>query len=108
MTDASNGKSTKAGPLSGVRVLDLTALISGPLCSQILADLGAEVLKVESAGSDLMRFSIPAHNGLGAYFEQVNRGKKSVAIDLKSDEGRATYGGLPIHRTCSYKTADQA
>ena len=89
-------------------MLDMTALISGPLCGQILADLGAEVLKVESAGSDLMRFSIPAHNGLSAYFEQVNRGKKSIEIDSKATKAARSYGGLPIHRTCSYKTADQA
>ncbi|MDP3175448.1 MAG: CoA transferase [Phenylobacterium sp.] len=72
-----------------MRVLDMTALISGPLCSQVLADLGAEVIRVESAGSDVMRFVAPLHQGMSAFFEQVNRGKKSITVDLKSDEGRA-------------------
>jgi crotonobetainyl-CoA:carnitine CoA-transferase CaiB-like acyl-CoA transferase len=89
VTDASNANGAATGPLRGIRVLDMTALMSGPYCSQILADLGAEVLKVESTGSDVLRFAIPAHNGLSAYFEQVNRGKKSIELDVKSDEGRS-------------------
>jgi len=74
--------------LRGIRVLDMTSLISGPYCSQALADLGAEVIRVESPGSDVMRTAGPVHNGVGAYFEQVNRGKKSFSVDLKSDAGR--------------------
>ncbi len=76
------------GPCSGIRVLDVTSLISGPFCSQILADLGAEVIKVEPPGGDLTRRQPPLHAGLGALFEQLNRGKKSFEVDLKSTEGQ--------------------
>lgn len=75
-------------PCTGLRVVDMTQLISGPFCSRILADLGAEVIKVESPTSDVMRQQPPVNQGLGAYFEQVNRGKKSFNVDIKTDEGR--------------------
>lgn len=75
------------GPCSGLRVIDLTSLVSGPYGSQILADLGAEVIRVESKGSDPLRMTAPMHKGHGGYFEQINRGKKSIVVDLKSDEG---------------------
>lgn len=75
-------------PCTGIRVVDMTQLISGPFCSRILADLGAEVIKVESAGSDVLRQQPPVLDGLGAYFEQVNRGKKSFEVDVKSEHGR--------------------
>jgi crotonobetainyl-CoA:carnitine CoA-transferase CaiB-like acyl-CoA transferase len=77
-----------AGPCAGLRVVDMSSLVSGPLCGQILADLGAEVIKIESEGSDGMRRKFPVHNGLGAFFEQMNRGKKSASVDVKSEEGR--------------------
>jgi crotonobetainyl-CoA:carnitine CoA-transferase CaiB-like acyl-CoA transferase len=82
------------GPCAGLRVVDMTSLVAGPLCGQILADLGAEVIKVEAPGSDGMRRKFPVHNGLGAFFEQMNRGKKSVSVDVKSKEGRALVLGL--------------
>ena len=63
-------------------------MIAGPFCSQILADLGAEVIRIESAGSDPMRAKYPVYNGMSAMFEQMNCGKKSVGIDIKTDEGR--------------------
>ena len=63
-------------------------MVAGPFCSQILADLGAEVIRVESAGSDPMRAKYPVYNGMSAMFEQMNRGKKSVCVDVKSEEGR--------------------
>lgn len=66
----------------------MSSMIAGPFCSQILADLGAEVIRIESAGSDPMRAKYPVYNGMSAMFEQMNRGKKSVCIDIKSDEGR--------------------
>ncbi|MEM5516408.1 CoA transferase [Henriciella sp. AS95] len=78
----------KPGPCSGLRVIDMSALISGPYCSQILADLGAEVIRVETPGSDVIRHVDPIHRDMSAYFEQVNRGKKSVSIDVKSEQGR--------------------
>ncbi|WP_255149857.1 CaiB/BaiF CoA transferase family protein [Halorarius halobius] len=75
--------------LDGVRVLDLTRLLPGPYASQLLADAGADVVKVEDTGTgDYARHMPPTTDaGHGAVFDAVNRGKRSVAIDLKSDDG---------------------
>lgn len=76
--------------LEGVRVLDLTRVLAGPYATMILGDLGAEVVKVEPpGGDDTRRVGPPFVEGLSAYFLSVNRGKKSVAIDLARPEGRA-------------------
>jgi crotonobetainyl-CoA:carnitine CoA-transferase CaiB-like acyl-CoA transferase len=81
-------------PLKGVRVLDMSHLLAGPYCAQLLADQGADVIKIEPPTGDISRRRIPARvNDLGerasAYFLSVNRGKRSVAADVKTDEGRA-------------------
>ena len=79
----------QAGLLQGVRVLDLTRVLAGPFASMILADFGAEVVKVELPGSgDEARGFGPFVNGESAYFASVNRGKKSVAVDLRSERGQ--------------------
>ncbi len=76
-------------PLKGVRVLDLSRVLAGPFCSMILADLGAEVIKVEMPGEgDDTRTYPPFIGGMSSYFMSVNRGKKSVTLDLKRAEGR--------------------
>ena len=72
-----------AGVLSGIRVLDFTAFVSGPYCTRLLADMGAEVIKVEPPSGDLMRAASPVRDGRSAMFGQVNCGKKSVVLDLK-------------------------
>ncbi|MEQ8697833.1 MAG: CoA transferase, partial [Bauldia litoralis] len=78
-------------PLKGIRVLDLSKVLAGPLCTQTLADLGAEVVKVEALGlGDETRGWPPfAAPGLGAVYLSVNRNKRSIAVDLKAAEGKA-------------------
>ena len=73
----------KPGILDGIRVLDFTAMMSGPYCTRLLADLGAEVIKVEPPEGDHIRMRPPRRDGRSAYFAQLNAGKKSLALDLK-------------------------
>ena len=78
-----------AGPLSGIRVFDLTRVLAGPFCTMVLADMGAEVIKVEGPQTpDYTRSIPPSIAGVSHYFLAINRNKKSVAIDLKSDAGQ--------------------
>jgi crotonobetainyl-CoA:carnitine CoA-transferase CaiB-like acyl-CoA transferase len=79
---------THEAPLAGVRVLDLTQFLSGPYCSQMLADLGADVIKVEAPEGDLAR-AIPPHfiDGDSVYYLSINRNKRSIVANLKSEEG---------------------
>jgi crotonobetainyl-CoA:carnitine CoA-transferase CaiB-like acyl-CoA transferase len=90
------------GPLAGIKVLDLSRVLAGPWASQIFADLGAEVIKIErpGAGDDTRAWGPPfAKNGVSAYFCAANRGKRSVTVDMASPEG------LEIIRTLA-KQAD--
>jgi crotonobetainyl-CoA:carnitine CoA-transferase CaiB-like acyl-CoA transferase len=76
-------------PLAGTRVLDLTRLLPGAFCTQLLADMGADVIKVEEPGTgDYMRWTPPMVDGTSAMFVALNRNKRSVALDLKSERGR--------------------
>jgi crotonobetainyl-CoA:carnitine CoA-transferase CaiB-like acyl-CoA transferase len=75
-------------PLSGVRVLDLTRVLSGPFCTALLGDLGADVIKVEAPEGDTIRTSGAIKNGLSGYFAQFNRNKRSIRLDLRKTEGR--------------------
>ncbi|HEY7687983.1 MAG TPA: CoA transferase [Dongiaceae bacterium] len=85
---------TVAGPLSGIVVLDLTRVLAGPYCTMILADLGARVLKVESPAGDDSRGYGPFVNGKSAYFMAMNRGKESIALDLKAAADRRVFEQL--------------
>jgi crotonobetainyl-CoA:carnitine CoA-transferase CaiB-like acyl-CoA transferase len=76
-----------SGPLVGVRVLDLTTMVAGPVAAMMLADQGADVIKVESPAGDLMRRFAFGRNGMSASFLSCNRNKRSLAIDMKSGEG---------------------
>ena len=86
------------GPLSGLRVLDLTRVLAGPFCTMILGDLGAEVIKIEDlAGGDQTR-NIPPHvHGESHYFLAINRNKKSLAIDARTPAGRDVLLDLVRH-----------
>ena len=86
-----------AGPLTGVRVLDLTGVVSGPLATMFLADQGADVIKIEPLGGDITRRSrapIDKRGEFSALFISSNRGKRSLAIDIKSREGAAAIDKL--------------
>ncbi len=76
------------GPLTGLKVLDLTGMVSGPVAAMMLADQGAEVIKVEPINGELVRHMAAPHNGVNPVFFSCNRGKKSIALDLKSEEGK--------------------
>jgi len=85
--------SSVLGALDGVRIVDLTQMLAGPYCTMLLADQGAEVIKVEPLDGDHTRIIGPYHaddslKAFGGYFASVNRNKKSIAIDLKTEAGR--------------------
>jgi len=82
------------GALAGLRVIDFTSMIAGPYCSRLLADCGAEVVKIEEPAGDHMRKGRPQRDGHSAYFASLNCGKKSCVIDLKSTEGKALAADL--------------
>jgi CoA:oxalate CoA-transferase len=75
------------GAFEGVRVLDFTTTIAGPHCARLLADLGAEVIKVEAPEGDMMRTRPPLRGGASTSFGQLNAGKQSIVLDLKSSDG---------------------
>jgi crotonobetainyl-CoA:carnitine CoA-transferase CaiB-like acyl-CoA transferase len=84
-----------AGPLSGFRVIDLSAVVSGPLTAALLADQGAEVIKIERTGSgDIQRHVGSKRNGFSGFFHVINRGKRSLALDITTPEGRDIVHGL--------------
>ena len=85
-------------PLGGIRVLDLSTVYSGPMAAALLADQGAEVIKIESPDGDICRRIGPAKGDISATFIAMNRGKRSIVIDLKSEQGKVVLADL-IART---------
>ena len=83
-------------PLEGIRVIDLSRVVSGPYCTMLLGDLGAEIIKVErpGEGDDTRAFAPPFQGDQAAYFLSINRNKKSITLDLKSDLGKELLWGL--------------
>ncbi len=82
-------------PLAGIRVLEVGNYMAGPFCGMQLADLGAEVIKVEPPeGGDQVRTMAPLLDGEGSAFVRLNRNKRSIALDLKSDDGKEIFGKL--------------
>ncbi len=78
------------GPMNGVRIVDASVALSGPWAAGILCDQGAEVIKIEPPGiGDIGRWVGPAIGGVSALAQMVNRGKRSIALDLKSEQGRS-------------------
>ena len=86
-----DNRSSASGPLKGLRIIDLTSMVFGPYATQIMADMGADVIKVEPPGGDATRYinAGPAA-GLGGVFVNCNRGKRSVEIDLREESGKAS------------------
>ena len=87
-----------AGPLDGIKVLDLTRVLAGPYATMLLGDLGAEVIKIEQPGTgDESRNFGPFKNGFSLYFMSVNRGKRSITLNLKTERGQAIFKQLLAH-----------
>ncbi|GFG48875.1 CoA transferase [Mycolicibacterium agri] len=79
----------RSGPLTGVRVVDLTAMVMGPYCTQIMADMGADVIKVEPPAGDNTRYiSVGPAPGMSGVYINVNRGKRAIVLDLRTDAGK--------------------
>lgn len=84
-----------SGPLTGVRVVDLTAMVMGPYCTQIMADMGADVIKVEPPAGDNTRYiSVGPAPGMSGVYINVNRGKRAIVLDLGTDEGKTVLRAL--------------
>ena len=87
------------GPLSGIRVVDVSRAISGPYGSMVLGDLGAEIIKVETPEGDFSRVTAgPTHNGENFYYMAFNRNKKSLVLDLLTESGNCSVPTRSIRR----------
>src|SRR5580658_5830435 len=89
-------KSEKRGPLEGLKIIDLSHIMAGPACSMLLADMGADVIKVEKipGGDDSRRMVPPTLAGESAAFLMMNRNKRGIALNLKTEAGRKVLSRL--------------
>src|SRR6201995_277581 len=93
MTDPD--RAGRPGPLSGLLIADFSGVLAGPYCTMLLADLGADVIKVESpAGDDTRHWTPPVRGDVGTYYLSINRNKRSIVLDLTDDEDLATAHAL--------------
>jgi len=98
-------------PLEGVRVIEVAQYVAGPLAGSLLAELGADVIKVEPPGGDAYRRVMPVGEGTGRFFVPLNRGKRSVVLDLKTEDGTAVLAALVatadvvVHNTPALRAA---
>jgi CoA:oxalate CoA-transferase len=93
-TDSQRPAAAMAGPLNGITVVDLTRVLAGPYCTMVLSDLGARVIKIEPPGGDDSRHYGPSVDGESAYFASLNRGKESIALDLKTQANKVLFERL--------------
>src|ERR1700733_10596308 len=84
----SKGAKPMPGPLHGLKVVDFSRVLAGPLCARTLADLGADVVKIEPPRPDVSRVSFPFSDGMSGYYAQQNSGKRNVSIDLNVPNAR--------------------
>src|SRR6201992_1064568 len=87
-----------SGPLAGLRILDISTIVSGPFASTLLADLGAEVLKVEMpVTGDALRRLAPHKDGVPLWWKVTNRNKRGITLDLRREDGKALLGRVIGH-----------
>ncbi|MDR7097464.1 CaiB/BaiF CoA transferase family protein [Hydrogenophaga laconesensis] len=96
MLHTSSSSRTPHDPLKGIRVVDFTIVMSGPLCTRALADAGADVIKIEPPAGDMVRNRPPTRSGVSTYFGSMNCGKRGIVLDLSTPEGREIALGLAL------------
>jgi crotonobetainyl-CoA:carnitine CoA-transferase CaiB-like acyl-CoA transferase len=103
MTIAGNDQRNLTGSFPGLRVLDFSTTIAGPHCTRMLADMGAEVIKIETEEGETMRTRPPVRNNCSTAFGQLNVGKNSLVLDLKSPRDWRRSAGWSRPRTCWWR-----